>query len=702
VVLAGVLRSTGAGPWVYLVVATFGTVLSAVGAQRMAPSRRRSWTAFAVSQVLYLIADVIWATYDHVLDRGPSPSVADVFYLASYPAIALGLWWLTAARRRGRDRASFLDAAIITTGVSVIGVVFFIAPSAEASSASTFDEVLAAAYPVGDLLLLALAIRLLTSGMGRNPAGWLLLGAVVSLLVPDVFADITIESGASYPLGIDSAFLLSFVLLGVAPLHPSARDLSEPRHDHDGAALTLSRVSLLGVALVLAPAAGLVAHLTGFAHAPWAVFVGGSLAAILVVLRLWDLVQDLQEKAVQLDTLARRDSLTGVANRRTWDEELRRACEFAREQRAPLTVAVLDMDHFKQFNDTHGHLAGDGVLTETASAWASVLDGRGFVARYGGEEFTALLPQLTGPDAHPILVRMLHAVTHGQTCSIGAATWDGVEEPASLMARADRALYQAKHAGRDRIAVDHDGVVTVGGQPVPASARLACLRTVYQPVIEIESGEIVGAEALSRFDGLDPRRVFDAAAKEGTGAELEAAAIRSALAGWNHQGILALNVSLSALVTPLLQEALRGDLTGIVLEITETDLVEYGSEMMHALEEPRSRGAMVAIDDFGVGFSNVHRIAKIHPDVVKLDMSLIRDIDDDPALQAVTTACVLFAELTGAKILAEGIETEAERACVQRLGVHLAQGYLFGRPGPHPPVVRSREIAPGADRAVPS
>lgn len=697
VLLATALTNTGAGPWAYLVVAAAGTALSFIGAARMPRAQRRPWAIFAVTQLLYLTGDVIRTVYENVRGREPSPSAVDVFYLATYVAFALGIWMLVVGRRGDRDRASFLDTAIVTTGTTVIGVVFFVTPAFESSTGSTLDHVVAAAYPFCDILLLVLTFRLLTSGMVGNVALWAILGGVVPMLFADIYYDIAVLRDAPYPSWVDSGYLLSYVFLGFAPLHPSAHELAEPAPAR-GTRLTLARVSLLGVALLLGPATGLIAYVAGIRHAPWAVFIGGSISALLVVLRLWDLIRDLQQKAVQLAAIARRDGLTGVANRRTWDHELWRACEFAQEQEAPLTVAVLDMDHFKELNDSRGHLAGDAVLKDTAAAWAAILEDRGFVARYGGEEFTALFLRMTASQAHPYLERMRRAVTHGQTCSVGVATWDGVEPPPTLMSRADQALYEAKRAGRDRIAFHRNGIVAFGTQDarrgvvIEPPPVLASLRAVYQPVIDLATGDVVGAEALSRFEGQNPRAVFDTAAREGYAPELEAAAIQAALDGWNGEGRLAVNVSLSTLATPVVQDSLAGDLAGLVIEITETDMVDYGPEMMDAIEAARSRGAEIAIDDFGIGFSNVHRIATIQPDVVKLDMSLIRGIDKEPALQAVTTACVLFADLTGAKIVAEGIETEEERECVVRLGVHLGQGYLFGRPGPLPKMSEMSQV----------
>lgn len=681
IALFGALIDTGAGSVVYLLGGLYGTILSTVGAMQMPPARRPIWWAFAVGQLMCLIGDSLFTLFEDVLHIEPFPSVADVAYLAQYPALAIGILWLIRKRRRGRDRAAFLDAAILTTGLTVVGTVFFIGPAAASGGSTLLSQVVAAAYPAGDLLVLALAVGLFTSGVVRNDALWTLVAAILALLVADLVYVASVVNEAAYPAWIDYGYLLSYVGLGFAALHPSAHLLSEPTLDRTPR-ITVTRMVLLGCALMLAPLTNQVAYLTGVDHGTWVVFIGGCVAAVLVVLRLGDLVKDLQRKAVQLSALARKDGLTGIPNRRTWDHELSRACAHAREEGTLLTAAVLDMDNFKLFNDTFGHLKGDLVLKETAAAWTSILHGRGFLARFGGEEFTALIPAATTDEAVALLDRMRRSVTHDQTCSIGLATWDGVESPGTLVSRADRALYHAKHTGRNRIAVDADGTATVITRQSDDNPMLASLRSVYQPVVDLRTGAVIGSEALSRFAGRSPRDVFDAAARDGSTAVLEAAAIRKALEGWRGEGLLGLNTSPSALLTPQLNEVLPDDLSGIVIEITEADLVGYTTEVMFAIDGLRARGALIAIDDFGIGFSNIQRVVTLRPDFVKLDMSLVRGIDADPTLQAVVAAALLFAEQTSSVVVAEGIETAEERDCLVRLGIAFGQGFLLGAPEP--------------------
>jgi diguanylate cyclase (GGDEF)-like protein len=152
----------------------------------------------------------------------------------------------------------------------------------------------------------------------------------------------------------------------------------------------------------------------------------------------------------QLERLARTDELTGLANRRTADEELARFLSRARREAAPLAVAMLDLDHFKAYNDTHGHAGGDRLLRTAASRWSDVLRGGDLLARYGGEEFLVLFPGCPTEAAASAADRLREALPEGVTCSVGVAVWSGYESATELVARADAALYEAKESGRDR------------------------------------------------------------------------------------------------------------------------------------------------------------------------------------------------------------------------------------------------------------
>jgi diguanylate cyclase (GGDEF)-like protein/PAS domain S-box-containing protein len=162
------------------------------------------------------------------------------------------------------------------------------------------------------------------------------------------------------------------------------------------------------------------------------------------------IIRERAELMARMEQLALTDELTGLPNRRAWDDELARELARAKRHQERLSVAMIDLDHFKEFNDEHGHQAGDHLLREAASAWRPAVRASDFVARYGGEEFAVLLPGCPPASATEVVDRIRAATPMGETCSAGIAAWDGEESAASLVSRADAALYEAKRAGRDR------------------------------------------------------------------------------------------------------------------------------------------------------------------------------------------------------------------------------------------------------------
>jgi diguanylate cyclase (GGDEF)-like protein len=184
-----------------------------------------------------------------------------------------------------------------------------------------------------------------------------------------------------------------------------------------------------------------------------AITVGSVVLFLLVVLRMSGLVAQVQDQAAQLAALAHNDMLTGIPNRRAWELELPRDMARVRRHGGRLCVALLDLDHFKRFNDQHGHQGGDRLLKEATAAWRTRIRSTDLLARYGGEEFAVLLRDCAPSEAVGVLEDLRAVTPLGQTFSAGVAEWDGQESPERLVGRADVGLYEAKRAGRDRIVV---------------------------------------------------------------------------------------------------------------------------------------------------------------------------------------------------------------------------------------------------------
>jgi diguanylate cyclase (GGDEF)-like protein len=429
-------------------VASFVAIL--VGVRMHRPARPVLWYFLAAAQAAVVIGDALFDYYKYVADTDPYPSVADLSYLMLYPLTATALFILIKGRTSGRDRAGLLDAAIIATGLGLVSWVFLMQPLAADSENSLLTRIVDVAYPAGDVLLLAMLARVLTTPGARTGSYRMLAASQILTLVADVVFGV-LNSVSEYDSGpVDDIFLLAYVLLGASALHPSMRSLSEVAPDRMQG-MSPVRLAVLAGTSLLAPAILFWQGATGRSVDWFAVSVGSVVLFLLVVARISGLVSQVQDQAAQLAALAHNDGLTGVPNRRAWDLELPREMARARRARTPVSIALLDVDHFKRYNDQFGHQAGDELLKAAAAAWGGQLRPGDLLARYGGEEFGVVLPGLTVEQAVEVIGRLKGATPLEQTVSAGVACWDGVESPEQLVGRADTALYQAKRAGRDRV-----------------------------------------------------------------------------------------------------------------------------------------------------------------------------------------------------------------------------------------------------------
>jgi diguanylate cyclase (GGDEF)-like protein len=424
-------------------------ILIGVGWHR--PRSRLTWWLLAAGQLLFVVGDLLFDLHERLWHTDAFPSAADGFYLAGYLPLTAGLVLLIRARTPGRDRASLIDATIIATGLGLLSWVFLMKPAASDSTLGVVGRVISVAYPAADVLLLALVARLLVGAGVRNPAFRLLAGSILVMLAGDVgFAVLSYADAFTPNNVVNITWLLAYVLFGAAALHPSMAALSE-RATERPRRFTRRRLSLLtGVSLV-APVL-LLGQAWGRSGIDAAAIGVGSIALfLLVVARMAGLIRQVEQQAAQLERLAQHDPLTGVANRRAWDRALPVEMDRARRAGTPLAVALVDVDRFKAFNDSYGHQAGDQLLRAATETWRSLLRSTDLLARYGGEEFAVLLPSSTLGEAVEIMDRLRVATPLAQTFSAGVALWHGDETSDQLVARADKALYQAKQAGRNQV-----------------------------------------------------------------------------------------------------------------------------------------------------------------------------------------------------------------------------------------------------------
>jgi diguanylate cyclase (GGDEF)-like protein len=414
------------------------------------------------------------------------------------------------------------------------------------------------------------------------------------------------------------------------------------------------------------------------------------------------LVEGLQRQADE-------DPLTGLANTRAFG----RACGevFERAARAEgnsVSIVALDLDHFKAINDRCGHPYGDDVLRRVAEALRGVVRPGDTVARLGGEEFGVLLPGAGAAAAWAVAERARAAVAalpvEGQplSASAGLATYPDASFD-DLMRYADRALYRAKQMGRGR-SIAWTGSDQLDKPPVAKRPELvallddpAAIHTVVQPIVDLTSGRIAAYEALTRFPTLPDRdisEIFAEAHQVGLGDQLEAAALRSALACPDRPvSRLAINLSLAALSSAVVWAELPDDLSAVAIELTEHEEFAGDPEIERAIAQLRRRGAMIALDDAGAGYAGLSQLLRIRPDIVKLDRSIVQGVAYDTTRAALVASFVDFAAQSGSIVCAEGVEDLDDLRALANLDVTHAQGFLLGRPGDPWPSVDPRAAA---------
>jgi diguanylate cyclase (GGDEF)-like protein len=412
------------------------------------------------------------------------------------------------------------------------------------------------------------------------------------------------------------------------------------------------------------------------------------------------------------------DSLTGLGNHRAFQEEFDRQLDAVRRYNQQVALLLIDLDDFKTINDAAGHAVGDQALVEIGRLLRSGLRRSDRPFRLGGDEFAVLMPSTGSDEAYTVARRILSSCLEPRhhagfergfsfSGGIAAAPVMGTQR-AELFARADDALYQAKREGRTAIRVfdaAHDERPLDGARLARAAQAIVeivaadAISPVYQPIVDIRSGAVVGFEGLSRpSPGTafgDAGSLFSVAEASGRTADLDWACIRSIVAGaakLEPGQTLSVNLSPRTVEAPEFQpQPLLGLLARagiapqrIVLEITERQGVENLELLRVKLGACRAVGFRIAIDDVGAGNSGLRLLSQIHFDIVKIDLSLVHAGAQREASLDVVRSLAELASRWGAYAVAEGVENTAQLRMVRSIGLNHAQGYLLGRPMAEP------------------
>jgi diguanylate cyclase (GGDEF)-like protein len=753
------------GPLAYIV----GAVLVGVGVRRHGPVARRAWWLVVAALALYALAQVQWSARS--LLAGPDityPSVPDALFALVYPALAAAL--VLMAGPGGRlSREALLDAGLASAGLGVAAWVLVAGPQVLSGRLTGPTLAAAVTYPALGALTAGALTSLAFSGAVRTTAQRLLMVAILCLVVADAayYRAVNSENLAGSTFSA-AGWLMFIVLASAAALHPSLGDVTVAAPP--AARLRPARLAMLIALGLLGPVAllypmhhDLLGNFRPRVGELILVMLTGVLTTLLV-LRLHHSAgvaarraSQLQRQAVELRTAAREqealrhqltrgalhDTLTGLPNRALLGDRL----EHALARRA-LTGAhhlvLLDLDGFKDINDTFGHPTGDRLLVEVSHRLLGVVSEADTLARLGGDEFAILIEDATPQQVAHAARRILDAVgapyRSGDrefyiTTSVGTfAAAPGVS-PAEALRDVDLALYAAKAAGRNQVVAFEPGLraARVDRTRLITALRQAVLREEftlnYQPVVNLATGATHSVEALLRWTPprgrpIPPDEFIPAAEETGLivpiGAWVLDQVCREAGRWYERYGVAAtVNVSGWQLrerdFADLVQRTLRRHRlpgTALILEVTETVLVAAGTAgaelVTRHLDALRAQGVRIAIDDFGTGYSSLSYLRHLPIDILKIDRAFTMPDQVDPAAagdatggppreMAFTRTILELGRTLRLQTVAEGIETEEQADLLRAMDCPLGQGYLFSRPVPAARIDALLAAAPAPD-----
>ena len=662
---------------------------------------RAGWLSIAAAMVAALLASLLWYSYYRSRPTTTGLTWSDLGWLAFYVLLFLGMVLLLRTRIRRMWAGLWFDGLV--AGLTAAAVAVAYVPGADPAQALERTG-FAGLYPVGDLMLFGLgAAALAMLGRARDLTWWLLCAAFVVFAVSDwVYAEQLargdyvvggpLELGWQIPrLALLGAALASLRTRGGGPTTPDGlRVLAVPGACALAALGLLFHAATASVpvtATVLALAAGVAA-------------VGRTALTVGEVRMLADAMRQ-----------ARTDDLTGLANRRHFYDALRRGGDDALHR--PCAVVLVDLDRFKEVNDSLGHQAGDQLLRQVSERLTATVGGLGLLARLGGDEYALLMDGAGEDDARRTASRIqadlaapfrigAASVVIGGSIGIALAP-QHARDSQELLQMADLAMYAAKASRRGTEVYDEDR----DGSGRYRLERITELREAigsqqlvlhYQPQLDLRSGRVTGVEALVRWQHpvhglLGPQHFVDLAESAGLMGRLTSWVLDEALAQcgrWRRDGLdlrVAVNVSPSVVV----DQAFPGDVEALLahhavpgralaLEVTEELLMDNRERTVNALVLLRRLGVRVSIDDYGTGYSSLAYLKDLPVTELKLDRSFVASMNASPRSAAIVHSTVNLAHALGLDLVAEGVEDVATLDALVAAGCDLVQGYLLSRP----------------------
>ncbi|MBD8014549.1 DUF4084 domain-containing protein [Planococcus sp. Sa1BUA13] len=733
-----------------LVPVIAGTVLFMVFLKSSSKDRY-FWLLTSLGCYSFSVAEGIWFYSRNIAHVEVSyPGWADLFFFLQIFFYIAAFAYQLGQRKENSYQIKFLfDMAIIIAVSTALSWHFLIQPLIEEVSVSPILFAVSISYPIGDLLLLFGAVSFYIGSAYFFPRRVLCLIAaslIVQVLADTAYLFSTANGGYSSGSIYDPLWSLGLLLMALAGLYALEHTEAPPqkvaeRIDEGQISLRLLLPYFSLVLLFIIMIFEQKGDMNGL-------IAGAGVSVILIITRqiftlrdnrkllasyhqLTSVLEhkveqrteevtsknDLLEKAVdQMKHMAYHDALSGLPNRRLYLEKLESALTAASQTSQKLAVVFIDLDRFKNVNDTFGHEFGDLLLQEFAQKLQENLRSNDTISRQGGDEFTLILNNFhSQQDMVPLIRRLQSALEkpltiQGQelhvSMSIGIAVYpeDG-ETPDELLKNADNAMYNAKEKGKNNFQFFSDDMAFIASRKIALENELR--RAIakeefilhYQPQIQAATGDIIGMEALIRWQTPAGKTIspgeFIPLAEETRlilpmGEWMLSTACKQAKL-WHDSGYsqlkLAVNLSPLQFLDDELMSMIRQTLektgfpaSSLELEITEGVAVDDAEKAISRMQKLRRLGVRIAIDDFGTGYSSLNYLKRFPLNHLKIAQPFVQDMASNPYDRALVEAMIFLAHSLDMSVVAEGVETEEQVALLKKLGCDEIQGYYYSRP----------------------
>jgi diguanylate cyclase (GGDEF)-like protein len=651
---------------------------------------RGAWTAFAAGISLYAAGNLLWALWlEHVPDP-PIPSICDALWLSLYPLSYVGVGLLVLKGARKVPAGLWLDGVVAALGLTAVGAAVVFEPVLEAATGSALAVATNLAYPICDLILAGVGLGALAlRGWRPDRAIGLLGGGFLWLCVADCLYLLQVAAGTSASSTLANLFyMIGVSLIALAAWQPVTQ-LVAPKVEG------WPMLAVPGAALAAALGLLIWDHL---ADIHGLAFTLAMLTLVAGMVRTGMTFHDVRTLA-RTRHQALTDDLTDLPNRRMFRQRLDATLASAGSGEG-VALLVIDLNQFKELNDTLGHDAGDALLRQIGPRLKTGLRPSDTVARLGGDEFAVVLASPVDADVASFEVRGLSLRT---SASIGVAVWpdhaDGAEE---LLRRADVAMYHAKslRTGRELYSRERDNSsrdrLTLTRE-LEDALTAGELEVYFQPIADADTGCMHGVEALVRWlhpqHGVVPPESFVPLAEHaGLARALTRQVVDAAVsqcAAWRRQGN-DLTVSVNLTGADLHDSELPGEIAlalaqhglspeALMLEITERAVLRDPGRIADVLTRIGEMGVGLSLDDFGTGYSSLTHLRTLPVDEVKVDRAFVSKMTTDPADAAIVETTIKLAHALGKRVVAEGVEDEATWQRLADLGCELIQGYVLSR-----------------------